>query len=72
MTKRLLLRALLGLGMAVPLLAQAVDNSAPDQLIRQLSLETIETVKADKAIQGGDVQKVITLVDTKVMPHVNF
>jgi len=71
-TKRLLLRALLSLGMAVPLLAQAVDNSAPDLLIRQLSLETIETVKADKAIQGGDVQKVITLVDTKVMPHVNF
>jgi len=71
-TKRLLLRALLSLGMAAPLLAQAVDNSAPDLLIRQLSLETIETVKADKAIQGGDVQKVIILVDTKVMPHVNF
>jgi phospholipid transport system substrate-binding protein len=52
--------------------AHAADASAPDQLIRQLSLETIEAVKADKAIQGGDVNKIIALVDAKVMPHVNF
>ncbi|MCV2368502.1 MlaC/ttg2D family ABC transporter substrate-binding protein [Roseateles oligotrophus] len=52
--------------------AMAADASAPDLLIRQLSLETIEAVKADKAIQGGDLQKIILLVDTKVMPHVNF
>jgi phospholipid transport system substrate-binding protein len=29
-------------------------------------------VKADKAIQAGDVSKILSLVDTKVMPHVNF
>lgn len=50
----------------------AADASAPDLLIRQLSLETLEAVKSDTAIQGGDLQKIITLVDTKVMPHVNF
>jgi phospholipid transport system substrate-binding protein len=32
----------------------------------------IETIKADKAIQGGDLQKLLALVDAKVMPHVNF
>ncbi|MCV2356206.1 ABC transporter substrate-binding protein [Paucibacter sp. B2R-40] len=52
--------------------AMAADASAPDLLIRQLSLETLEAVKADKSIQGGDLQKIIGLVDTKVMPHVNF
>ncbi|MDN3921107.1 ABC transporter substrate-binding protein [Pelomonas sp. PFR6] len=52
--------------------ALAADNSAPDLLIRQLSLETLEALKSDKAIQGGDVQKIMQLVDTKVMPHVNF
>jgi phospholipid transport system substrate-binding protein len=72
LTKRLLMRALLALSVATPLLAHAADNSSPDLLIRQLSLETIETVKGDKAIQAGDVQKVIVLVDTKVMPFVNF
>ncbi|MDC8771591.1 ABC transporter substrate-binding protein [Paucibacter sp. hw8] len=52
--------------------AMAADASAPDLLIRQLSLETLEAVKADKSIQGGDLQKIIALVDGKVMPHVNF
>ena len=46
--------------------------TAPDDLIRQVSVEVIDTVKADKAIQAGDVSRIITLVDTKVMPHVNF
>jgi phospholipid transport system substrate-binding protein len=47
-------------------------STAPDDLIRQVSVEVIDTVKADKAIQAGDVSRIITLVDTKVMPHVNF
>lgn len=73
--KRGFLSATLAAGLiwAVALPAQAADaNAAPDQLIRQLSLETLEAVKSDKAIQGGDIQKIISLVDTKVMPHVNF
>ncbi len=52
--------------------AYAADASAPDQLIRQLSLETIEAVKADKDIQAGNINKIIALVDAKVMPHINF
>ena len=47
-------------------------DTAPDELIRQVSTEVIDTVKSDKAIQAGDVGRIITLVDTKVMPHVNF
>jgi phospholipid transport system substrate-binding protein len=67
----LLLGALVA-SMAFAAPAMAADASAPDLLIRQLSLETLEAVKADKSIQGGDLQKIIGLVDTKVMPHVNF
>ena len=52
--------------------AEAQTATAPDALIKQVSTEVIDTVKADKAIQAGDVGKIITLVDTKVMPHVNF
>ncbi len=37
-----------------------------------LSTEVIDAVKADKAIQAGDVSKISTLVDTKVMPNVNL
>jgi len=73
-TKRFFMRGLMAaaLSLTASLPALAADASAPDQLIRQLSLETLEAVKGDKAIQGGDVQKIITLVDTKIMPHVNF
>ncbi|MEJ6006411.1 ABC transporter substrate-binding protein [Paucibacter sp. AS339] len=73
-TKRALLRGLtaLALGLSAGLPVFAADASAPDLLIRQLSLETIEAVKSDKAIQGGDLQKIINLVDTKVMPYINF
>ena len=52
--------------------APAAAVVAPDALIRQVSTEVIDTVKADKAIQAGDVSKIIALVDAKVMPHVNF
>ncbi|MEK8045424.1 MlaC/ttg2D family ABC transporter substrate-binding protein [Ideonella margarita] len=55
-----------------PLAQAQAQLVAPDALIRQVSTEVIDTVKADKAIQGGDVSKIIALVDTKVMPNVNF
>ena len=62
-----------GLSMALALgAAQAQAGIAPDALIKQVSTEVIDIVKADKAIQAGDVSKIIALVDTKVMPHVNF
>ena len=62
--------AAFALGAAAMAPAQATDT--PDGLIRQLSTEVIDTVKSDKAIQAGDVNKIISLVDQKVMPHVNF
>ncbi|MFZ2989852.1 MlaC/ttg2D family ABC transporter substrate-binding protein [Ideonella sp.] len=63
--------SLLALTMALAVPAQA-QTTGPEALIRQLSTEVIDTVKADKAIQAGDVGRIVTLVDTKVMPNVNF
>ena len=45
---------------------------APDALIKQVSTEVLEAVKADKSIKAGDLQKIIALVDQKVMPYVDF
>jgi phospholipid transport system substrate-binding protein len=69
-TMKMLAIALFALNLAVAAPARA--DTAPDELIRQLSTEVIDAVKADKAIQAGDVSKIIALVDAKVMPHVNF
>jgi len=60
-----------GLVFAAPLQA-AGAAAAPDALVRQISTEVIDTVKADKEIQAGNIERIMALVDAKVMPHVNF
>jgi phospholipid transport system substrate-binding protein len=52
--------------------AQAQAVKTPEVLIREVSTDVLEAVKADKAIQAGDVQRITALVDAKVMPYVNF
>ena len=73
MDRRKLGRMAFGLVAAVAfaLPAQAADE-APDALIKRLSDEVLAAVKSDKAIQGGDVGRIMTLVDSKIMPNVNF
>ena len=64
-----LLAAILGLSANFAL---AQTAKAPDALIKEVSTDVLDAVKADKSIKQGDVQKVIALVDAKVMPYVNF
>jgi phospholipid transport system substrate-binding protein len=52
--------------------AFAQAQTAPDAWIKQISGDVIETVKSDKAIQAGDTKKILTLVDAKILPNVNF
>ncbi len=54
---------------SVPALAQ---DEAPDALLKRLSTEVMATIKADPAIQSGDVNRVVALVDAQIMPNVNF
>jgi phospholipid transport system substrate-binding protein len=52
--------------------ALRAEPLAADAFVRQVSAEVIDAVKADKAIQAGDVARIRALVDAKVMPFVNF
>ena len=61
--------ALVAVGSAT---AHAQAAKDPDVLIKEVSTDVLDAVKADKSIKQGDVGKVIALVDVKVMPHVNF
>jgi phospholipid transport system substrate-binding protein len=67
---RVFFSALLALMLSGTAWAQA--DKAPDALIKEVSIGVLDAVKADKSIQAGDVNKVIALVETRVMPHVNF
>ena len=60
-----------GSSLLAALPASAADE-APDVLIKRLTTETLDAIKADKAIQAGDISRIIALVDTKIMPNVNF
>ena len=57
----------LGLAGAV----QASDEPA-DVFIKRVSSDILDAIKADKSIGNGDVNKIIVLVDRRVMPNVNF
>jgi phospholipid transport system substrate-binding protein len=51
--------------------AQAADET-PDAMIKRLSDEVLAAIKADKSVQAGDTSKVIALVDSRIMPNVDF
>jgi len=54
---------------SLPAFAQ---DEAPDAMVKRLSSEVLATIKADPAIQAGDVNRIVALVDSKIMPNVNF
>ncbi len=69
--RRLFILLLLGTSTLLMLPARAADEAA-DALIKRLSTEVLDNIKADKAIQSGDLSRIITLVDARIMPNVNF
>lgn len=50
----------------------ASAQEAPDQLVKRVSEEVLDIVRKDKDIRNGNTDKVIALVDQKVLPHFNF
>ena len=60
----------IALALAAPW-AHAADE-APDAMIDRLSGEVLQIIRTDKAVQSGDVDRVMAIVDQKIMPNVNF
>ncbi|RPH66617.1 MAG: ABC transporter substrate-binding protein, partial [Burkholderiales bacterium] len=56
--------------LAAPLVAATPE--APDQLIERLSNEVLERIRNDRELQAGDTKKLNEMVDSTVMPHVDF
>jgi len=69
---RLMLAGLLLAGAAAFVRPVHAADEAPDALVKRLSSDVLETIKADKSIKSGEVGKIMLLVDTKIMPNVNF
>jgi phospholipid transport system substrate-binding protein len=52
-------------------LAQAAEE-APDAMMKRLSDEVLAIIKTDKLVQSGDINRIMQVVDSKIMPNVNF
>lgn len=46
-------------------------SEAPDALVKRVSTDVIDSVKADKDIQAGNTQKIMDLVNSKILPYVD-
>ncbi len=57
--------------MALHLPALAADE-LPDALIQRLSNSVLDNIRTDKSLKSGDLSHVMALVDSKIMPDVNF
>jgi phospholipid transport system substrate-binding protein len=44
---------------------------APDVLVKRISSDVIDTVKSDKDIQAGNRNKIMDLVNAKILPYVD-
>ena len=71
LSRRHWIACLLGVVTALSVPAYAADEAA-DVFIKRVSSDILDAIKADKSIRTGDVNKIIVLVDQRVMPHVNF
>ena len=70
MFKQLISAAAMMLALMASAPARADDSA--ESLVHKITVDVIDTAKADKAIQAGDDNRVLALVEAKVMPHVNF
>lgn len=50
----------------------APANEAPDALVKRISADVIDTAKKDKEIQAGNQKRVMDLVESKILPYVDF
>ena len=67
-------RRLLGLFMSVSACAAPVwaADEAPDAFVRRFTSEMIDLVRNDKMIKSGDMNYIASVVDARVLPHLNF
>jgi phospholipid transport system substrate-binding protein len=64
-----LLTFVVALFLAVPAFAQELS---PDELVKKVTADVLESVKADKQLAAGDRKKALALAEQKILPHVDF
>ncbi len=50
----------------------AAQSMTPDALVRKVTEDVLSTVKSDNEIKSGNISRIQSLVESKVLPYVNF
>lgn len=58
--------------LSATLFSPAFAQEAPDKLIARVSQEIIDVVKSDKEVKSGNRQRIQEIVESKILPHVDF
>ncbi|HLX79933.1 MAG TPA: ABC transporter substrate-binding protein [Burkholderiales bacterium] len=55
--------------LTLPAMAQEL---APDELVRKVTADVLDSIKSDKQLQAGDRKKALALAEQKILPYVDF
>jgi phospholipid transport system substrate-binding protein len=69
--RRLLAFLPLFIAALTPMVANA-QIEPPDALVKRVSTDVLDAVKADPSIRAGDVNSIVALVDAKILPNFDF
>ena len=64
-----LLPLLLSFLLSVPAFAQEIG---PEELVKKVTTDVLDTVKSDKQLQAGDRRKALAMAEQKILPHLDF
>jgi phospholipid transport system substrate-binding protein len=52
--------------------AQAAQKDSPEELVKQVTNDVLNSIKSDTKLQAGDKKKALQLAEQKILPHVDF
>ncbi len=58
--------------LALPRIAAAQSQEAPDALVKRVSQEVLQIVRTDPKVQAGDPARIKEIVETKLLGHFDF
>lgn len=53
-------------------LGTVAQELGPEELVKQVTADVLNTIKTDKQLAAGDKQRALKLAEEKVLPHIDF
>ena len=53
-------------------LPAAAQGLGPEDLVKKVTADVLDSIKSDKQLQSGDRKKALELAEQKILPHVDF